>query len=185
MISKVNISFDVPITSLGEAVSALVELLGIRVNDIKMQDRPQKEIAAVAEIIPPIRQRIDPEKSKTPQRKNRTNNTVSFQVGDLVPVHIPAGKVAVRNTRYAKLSDLTRARSLSDLEWRIPDADTIICPARREGVANFERDHVWKGVRGTPEKLPNIRFVAMYESAQGGGRGAVVAYAPVTSFKRR
>ena len=46
-----------------------------------------------------------------------------------------------------------------------PEIDTIVCPAQKEGFNDvFLRENRWFEIRINPERIPKIKYIAMYES---------------------
>ena len=46
-----------------------------------------------------------------------------------------------------------------------PEIDTIVCPAQKEGFNDvFLRENRWFKIRINPERIPKIKYIAMYES---------------------
>jgi len=49
---------------------------------------------------------------------------------------------------------------------RLPDLDTIVCPAQEEGFNDvFLKEHRWFQIRIHPKRIPKIKYLAMYETA--------------------
>jgi hypothetical protein len=70
--------------------------------------------------------------------------------------------------------------------------DTIVCPGGKEGVEDcFFGKNKWRWVRVDPRKLDSVKYVAIYETVLDaennnatGGRGEVIAYAPVLGYHK-
>ena len=46
-----------------------------------------------------------------------------------------------------------------------PEIDTIVCAAQKEGFNDvFLRENRWFKIRISPERIPKIKYIAMYES---------------------
>ena len=48
---------------------------------------------------------------------------------------------------------------------RLPEMDTIVCPAQEEGFNDvFLKEHRWFEIRIHPKRIPKIKYLAMYET---------------------
>lgn len=80
-----------------------------------------------------------------------------FQCNNEIIYHIEGDTEQEEVFKSFKKSDKTPMR-------RLPEIDTLVCPAREEGFNDvFLGEHRWFAVRIHPKRIPKIKYLAMYE----------------------
>ena len=206
MVNKATITFDYPVSSVGDMLNMLLEQ-GVKLGDITM--REQQNPSAVAEISSPtpqtkqkgqrrltqrepqrlLQQEDKPRghaKKAAPGRKKLKRSEARFLLGKITPLDIPPGGIILRNTRFCSLNELRNARTLNDVQTHPTEFDTILCPGTQDAVRDaFEGAHEWGWVAVSADKVGMIKNVAVYETATSGGRKSIIGVAPVQEYIMR